>query len=323
MASTSDGRGYWLAGSDGGVFTFGNATFDGSMGGKHLNAPIVAMDAAASGYRLVASDGGVFAFGGASFYGSMGGKHLNAAGCCERYNPNGRGYWLIGSDGGVFAFGDAHYFGSMGGKHLNAPIVGIAVPPMGTATGSSGPMVACSRRRCALLRLDGWQAPERSSRLDRARRVDLRILDGGIRWRCLRVPLLIRRFGRIASAQLLSREWSHPRVVRLLDRRRDRRHLRIRNADFVGAIDGTLPGNAPRRPRSRWSTGCLGRHVPGRPDRSVHYTDPSGLPGAPTSHPGSTSAPDSDACVRCSRPRSENGRSTTEEGCCRRLRRHR
>jgi hypothetical protein len=30
----------------------------------------------AGGYKLVASDGGTFSFGNAVFYGSMGGKHL-------------------------------------------------------------------------------------------------------------------------------------------------------------------------------------------------------------------------------------------------------
>jgi hypothetical protein len=41
MTSTPDGHGYWMAGADGGVFSFGNAQFAGSMGGKHLNAPMV------------------------------------------------------------------------------------------------------------------------------------------------------------------------------------------------------------------------------------------------------------------------------------------
>ena len=40
-ASTSDGKGYWLVASDGGVFSFGDAQFYGSMGGKYLNAAIV------------------------------------------------------------------------------------------------------------------------------------------------------------------------------------------------------------------------------------------------------------------------------------------
>ena len=72
----------------------------------------------------MAADGGVFAFG-APFYGSMGGQHLNAPIVAARGGPNGGGYWFVAADGGVFAFGDAPYVGSMGGRHLNAPIVGL------------------------------------------------------------------------------------------------------------------------------------------------------------------------------------------------------
>jgi hypothetical protein len=43
MASTPDGKGYWLVAADGGVFTFGDAAFYGSMGEVHLNAPVVGM----------------------------------------------------------------------------------------------------------------------------------------------------------------------------------------------------------------------------------------------------------------------------------------
>ena len=41
MASTPDGLGYWEVASDGGIFSFGDAKFYGSMGGKPLNAGIV------------------------------------------------------------------------------------------------------------------------------------------------------------------------------------------------------------------------------------------------------------------------------------------
>jgi hypothetical protein len=34
MASTPSGRGYWLVASDGGMFTFGDAPFVGSLGGR-------------------------------------------------------------------------------------------------------------------------------------------------------------------------------------------------------------------------------------------------------------------------------------------------
>jgi hypothetical protein len=78
------GLGYWTAAVDGGVFALGSPTevvpggyggatpFYGSMGGQHLNAPVVAIAAAPDrhGYWLLARDGGVFAFGAAPFLGS-------------------------------------------------------------------------------------------------------------------------------------------------------------------------------------------------------------------------------------------------------------
>ncbi len=59
--------GYRMAAADGGVFSFGEP-FLGSMGGRHLNAPIVGMAATPDGARLLAggSDGGVFSFGDAA-----------------------------------------------------------------------------------------------------------------------------------------------------------------------------------------------------------------------------------------------------------------
>jgi hypothetical protein len=78
------------------------------------------------GYWESASDGGVFSFGDAQFYGSMGGTHLNAPVVGVAATPDGNGYWEFASDGGVFAFGDAQFNGSMGGRHLNAQVVGMA-----------------------------------------------------------------------------------------------------------------------------------------------------------------------------------------------------
>jgi len=39
------GKGYWLVAADGGIFSYGDATFYGSTGGMHLNKPIVGMAA--------------------------------------------------------------------------------------------------------------------------------------------------------------------------------------------------------------------------------------------------------------------------------------
>jgi hypothetical protein len=76
-AITLSGGGYWEAGTDGGVFSFGDAVFYGSLHSLGLTptAPIVGMarSAKGKGYWLVGADGGVFAFGDAGFYGSEAG----------------------------------------------------------------------------------------------------------------------------------------------------------------------------------------------------------------------------------------------------------
>ena len=102
MAATADGGGYWLAATDGGVFSFGDAQFHGSMGGQHLNAPIVGIAATpdGGGYWLVASDGGVFSFGDAGYFGSMGGLPLNRPVVGIAATADGHGYWEVASDGG-------------------------------------------------------------------------------------------------------------------------------------------------------------------------------------------------------------------------------
>jgi hypothetical protein len=86
MTAAPDGGGYWLVASDGGIFSFGDVGYFGSMSGTPLGAPIVGMDRTA----------------------------------------DGQGYWMVGRDGGIFNFGDAGFFGSAGGLPLNAPIVGIS-----------------------------------------------------------------------------------------------------------------------------------------------------------------------------------------------------
>ena len=128
----SSPSGYYQTAGDGGVFTFGNLPFCGSLGNIVLNAPIVgmAMTPDGGGYWLVGSDGGVFAFGDARFLGSMGATHLNAPVVGIAATSDGSGYWLVASDGGVFSFGDAHFFGSMGAVRLNRPVLGIAGDPL-------------------------------------------------------------------------------------------------------------------------------------------------------------------------------------------------
>ena len=127
------GLGYWLVASDGGIFSYGDATFHGSTGSLKLNQPIVGMAPTpdGKGYWLVASDGGIFSYGDATFYGSTGSLKLNQPIVGMTPTPDGKGYWLVAADGGVFSYGDALFHGSTGSLKLNQPIVGISSTPDG------------------------------------------------------------------------------------------------------------------------------------------------------------------------------------------------
>jgi hypothetical protein len=134
--------GYWMVGSDGGVFAFGTAGFKGSLPGLgvHVNNIVgVVPTSDHGGYWMVGSDGGVFAFGDAGFVGSLPGlgvKVSNIVGVVP--TSTGKGYWMVGSDGGVFAFGDAGFVGSLPGKSVKVTnIVGV----VSTSTGKGYWMV--------------------------------------------------------------------------------------------------------------------------------------------------------------------------------------
>jgi hypothetical protein len=74
IAATPSEMGWYLAARDGGVFTFGDAHFSGSLGSVRLAAPIVGITARFDGgYWLVGADEGIFTFGGAPFLGTLAG----------------------------------------------------------------------------------------------------------------------------------------------------------------------------------------------------------------------------------------------------------
>jgi hypothetical protein len=140
-------HGYWLVGSDGGIFSFGSSVFQGSAAALHLVRPIVGIAATPDrgGYYLVGGDGGVFNFGDAMnhFYGSLSGTYSPAgSGGPHPLNKpiigivptiDNLGYFLVGADGGIFTFGDAKYAGSCPGV---GGCVGTAVTVAPDATGN-------------------------------------------------------------------------------------------------------------------------------------------------------------------------------------------
>jgi hypothetical protein len=134
IASTPGGTGYWLVAADGGVFSFGDAQFYGSLPsiGVQPNEPVAGIAATpdGKGYWLMAADGGVFSFGDAQFYGSMAGRHLNAPMVGITATTTEQGYVLLARDGGVFTFGGAGFYGSLvTTTPTEAPALAIAETP--------------------------------------------------------------------------------------------------------------------------------------------------------------------------------------------------
>ena len=140
--------GYWLVGSDGGVFSFGSAQFYGSLPGLPASdqpgVPVLGIAAPpdGGGYWEVTSLGDIYSFGDAQFYGSTGHIHLNQPIVGITPVPDGGGYWLVAADGGVFAFGSAQFYGSLPGLPASVqpglPVVAMAGSAGGYWESTSG-----------------------------------------------------------------------------------------------------------------------------------------------------------------------------------------
>jgi hypothetical protein len=124
-----------VVGSDGGVFTFGDARFRGSVPGLGIRTQhVVAMVASptGAGYMLVGWDGGVFTFGDVKFYGSIPGLGIHIRSIRDAVlSSSATGYALVGADGGAFKFGTGvRFHGSLPGMGVRVNnIVGIALTP--------------------------------------------------------------------------------------------------------------------------------------------------------------------------------------------------
>ena len=129
------GGGYWMAGGDGGVFGFGNATFFGSLPPTVPAKPIVGIAATPTGkgYWMAGADGGIFGYGDAKFHGSLPPTVPAKPIVGIAATSSGKGYWMAGADGGIFGYGDAKFYGSLPGSHIvpAKPIVGIAATSSG------------------------------------------------------------------------------------------------------------------------------------------------------------------------------------------------
>jgi hypothetical protein len=122
--------GYWMVGSDGKVYPFGDA--------KHLGEPTSGLGSAeavdleptssGSGYRVLDERGRVYAYGDAV---DLGDASLTPGEKATSLSASSKGYWLFTDKGRAIAFGDAKHFGDMAGTRLNGPVHDSVATPSG------------------------------------------------------------------------------------------------------------------------------------------------------------------------------------------------
>jgi sugar lactone lactonase YvrE len=128
--------GYWMLGSDGKVYAFGDAH---SLGDPSAALPAGAKAVhieptpTAKGYWIVDDAGHVYAYGDAVPAGGATPSQLAPGEKVTSLSPtpSGKGYWLFSTKGRVFTFGDAKSFGDLAGKNLNGAVASSVATPSG------------------------------------------------------------------------------------------------------------------------------------------------------------------------------------------------
>ncbi len=148
VVRSSDGSGYWMLGSDGKVYAFGQSKY---LGAPALPAGVTAADLESTptgnGYWIVDSAGNVYSYGDAAALGGIGAGRLAAGETVTSLSstPSGQGYWIFTTKGRVAALGDAVFYGDMSKTALAGPILDSIPTPSGKGyymVGSDGGIFA-------------------------------------------------------------------------------------------------------------------------------------------------------------------------------------
>jgi hypothetical protein len=128
--------GYWMLGSDGKVYPFGDAKGHGDAPIAGTTIGVVAVDVeptpSGAGYWIVDSTGRVFTQGDAGAFGNVTtplafGETVTSLSS----TPTGNGYWIFTSRGRALNFGDAVHLGDMSAVKLNGPVLDSIPTPTG------------------------------------------------------------------------------------------------------------------------------------------------------------------------------------------------
>ncbi|MDQ1566154.1 MAG: hypothetical protein QOF96_1034, partial [Actinomycetota bacterium] len=148
VQQASGRNGYWMLGSDGKVYAFGQAK---ALGNATLPAGLGAADLEATptgnGYWIVDTAGAVYAFGDAVPQGGIQTGQLSPGEVVTSLSstPKGLGYWIFTNKGRAVRFGDATFFGDMSKTPLAGPVLDSIPTPTGLGyymVGSDGGIFA-------------------------------------------------------------------------------------------------------------------------------------------------------------------------------------
>lgn len=128
--------GYWMLGSDGRIFPFGDARTLGDASTQlppEAKAVHLEPTPSANGYWILDNRGDVFAFGDAPALGGVPASELKKGEKVMSLSStkSGRGYWIFTNRGRVLTMGDATHFGDESDANLNGPVLNSVATPSG------------------------------------------------------------------------------------------------------------------------------------------------------------------------------------------------
>src|SRR6185369_2242569 len=117
--------GYWMLGTDGAVYPFGDAHGFGTISlAPGRSAVDIEPTPSGQGYWVLDDSGAVAAFGDATAYGGVPAAVLDRGEIPTSLSatPTGQGYWVFTNRGRAVSFGDARFLGDMSAVTLNGPV---------------------------------------------------------------------------------------------------------------------------------------------------------------------------------------------------------
>jgi arylsulfatase A-like enzyme len=130
QSAGAGGSGYWMLGTDGVVYSFGDARHHGNAA-TSSGAVDLEPTPSGDGYWILDSAGVITARGDAVSYGGATGLAAGERAVSLSRTPKGGGYWIFTDRGRVIPRGDAMFLGDMSATRLNGPVLDSIATPSG------------------------------------------------------------------------------------------------------------------------------------------------------------------------------------------------